>query len=776
MPGTEFPEIAERVETRICCAYNVATGSSINTRVGVADLALQPLRALKMLMDGLALDGVSSLWLRTLPGPPLMMRLFPFDFVYLDEELRVVEGVELAPDVAFPDYKMDVASALILPLRTLARTGTKKGDQLIICAPEELDLRLADIAMRHNVAADSEDTGPVTGSVEAEAAEISQIPQIPDAAPAARQPLDERFPMGISTVSPGAGFTVSLATAWQLSSSTTTAAVLPEAEEEIAAEKGVAIVEAPAAEIVAEDTVAIVEAPAAEIVAEETAAIVEAPADEVVTAETAAIVEAPADEIVAEEAVAIVEAPAEPESAVESTSEQAKPDGPVEVSTIEKPALAIELVPAAEPAETPAPEPGAEPQLALTFDQLCQAVAAAEAVATEEMAPAGPALPSEDERIARSKEAWEKTTVKTTHVDTTNPAEPQKKPRDPKKDPLGTRVIRWLNLEDPLPERRKIIRLLLEGLQAYDVDGDHAMRHDLRDVCPTGFCLRTQEKWKPGQLVSLMVERKGTNGKDPGHRVRVQARVVRCDEDGAGMEFVFSKGTEFKPWERVNTKRSDETEADFILRELRLSSALGFLRQLSPGADEQVRNTLHDRLSNKRVAGAVEITLMAEDALLRGGQVELACAHPDIVMHILDGGSWIDEEWIRRLWAGLLVSSCTADGKDTSNQLFIDLLAKLTPLHLRILSFTCGKALEAIAAGRPAKEFHIDCSAEELMEVADSHSFARIQQTVGHLATYGLFAEIKRPSYLTVTEKSKTKLAPTAMGLKMWARCNGQRA
>jgi hypothetical protein len=176
------------------------------------------------------------------------------------------------------------------------------------------------------------------------------------------------------------------------------------------------------------------------------------------------------------------------------------------------------------------------------------------------------------------------------------------------------------------------------------------------------------------------------------------------------------------------------------------------------------------------VASAVDIVLMAEEMMSRDGQIDLARAHTDMIMRIVEGGSWVEDSWIRKLWAGLLVSSCSADGQDTSNHPFIDMLAKLTPLHLRILSFVCGRATEAIAAGQTAKDFYLDCTSEELMAASDSHSFARIQQTIGHLATYGLLAERARPSYVTLSDKAKTRMAPTALGLKMWARCNGQPA
>lgn len=741
MQNTEFPEVKERMETHLCCAHNASNGSSISSRIAVADLAIQPLKALKMLMDGLATDGTTGLWLRSLLGPPLMMHLFPFDFVYLDADQRVIEAVELFPNMPFPRSDAAVTSALFLPLRTLASTGTKKGDQLIICAHEELDLRLEAIATREelSVVEAPEDLASIAAPVGEKSGEGAP-PQAdfqpepaprgePQTQPVLEQPVEQRIPIHASTVSAGAGFTVSLATTWQVSSTTMPAAIRPE---ENTAPEAISIVEAPEEEIATEKPKAM---PGAGV--------------------------------------------AEPESAVESTDAEADTEqgAKIEATTLREPGSAIELVARTESEPASTVEPDAKSEYVLIANRLSDVVAAAEAAAIVELEP--PVEEEDritDERIARSKAAWEKTSAKTTRPAPAGPAKAKKKAPDPKKDPLGTRVIRWLNLEDPLPERRKIIRLLLEGLQAYETNGDRSKRYEIRDVCPTGFCLRTQKKWKPGQLVSLMLEKKGTSEKDRIHRVRIRARVVRCDEDGAGLEFVFPKGTEFEPWKRAKTKQADETEADFILRELRLSNALGFLRRLCPGGAEEVRHALYDRLSNKRVACAVDIALLAEETLARGGQANLASAHTGMVMRVLESGSWNEDGWIRKLWAGLLVSSCAADGQDTSNKPFIDLLAKLTPLHLRIMSFVCSKGAEMITAGRSGKELYVDYTPEQLMDASDSHSFARIQQTIAHLSNHGLFAETAQPSYVTLTDKAKTRLAPTALGLKMWARCNGQKA
>lgn len=83
------------METGLCCVYNVTRGCRLNSKATAVDSAREPLKVLKILIEGLARDGKSSLWLTPLQFTPNIMRLFPFDFAYLDGDLRVIEGIAL---------------------------------------------------------------------------------------------------------------------------------------------------------------------------------------------------------------------------------------------------------------------------------------------------------------------------------------------------------------------------------------------------------------------------------------------------------------------------------------------------------------------------------------------------------------------------------------------------------------------------------------------------------------------------------------------------------
>jgi hypothetical protein len=298
---------------------------------------------------------------------------------------------------------------------------------------------------------------------------------------------------------------------------------------------------------------------------------------------------------------------------------------------------------------------------------------------------------------------------------------------------------------------------------------------EVRDVSPSGLYLRTRKRWQLRRIFTLTLQRKGAGEDEFQSRVNVRVAAVRNDRDGVGLSWVLPKNVTFDPWRRVHTKRSDETDLQFFIREIRLTKALAFLEEVCPASTEEMKHALQERFSNKRVASAVEIALKAEDLLERNRNEGPVLAHSDIVMRILENGSWIEDDWIRRMWAGLLVSSCNADGSDKTNLAFLDLMARLTPIHLRILSYVCKKAVETISPDKPAAKLEIYCSTKELMEAADSHSFQRILQTIGHLSNFGLLQDVLRPSYSAADDKMNTRTTPTPLGLQMYAHCLGQR-
>ena len=747
----------ESIEVKTCRAYNATRRCIVSSKVIVSDCANQPLTILKLLVESLGFKAEAAIWLTPLSYAPQLMRPFPFDLVYLDKDFKVIQAVELHPHVSFPRFDERVATALVLPLRAISSTGTQIDDRLIVCIEEELEARIAEMA----TPAIAEIAVPAVAEMAALAAAEVAVPTLeaavtPTAAdapipattlPATTIPKLPGFsfpgsavavPIVAAAVSQGSGFTVASTTTWQITNSTM-APALPEnaveAAEEAAPGPGLSIVEVPEAEVMP--------AVAAESIAPT------APAEQA----------EPPGQVVCDADVAVSDPPALVEDRVETE--------PLLVAEVE---ISADTEPQADA------ESGAMAAAEAEGSILPDAIVRGEEAATQEKAKAQDPTP---DTHAASTPAAKVEDAKKVPGTIGVPAELESKTakngsQRKKKDPLGL-LKRFLNAEDPLPERRATTRLLSPGLVAYDATGGNAQPCEVGDVSPTGIFVRTKERWRLGDLISLTLQRKNATEREQHSRVVVQAGTVRNDADGVGLTFVLPENVEFRPWQRVHTKRSDETDGQYFVRELRTAKALGFLRHICPPAGEEIEKLLYERHSNKRVASAVAIALKAEELLAQNDKGETTLAHPQLVVRILEDGSWAEDEWIQQRWAGLLATSCTADGLDKSNLVFVEMLDKLTPIHLRILYAACRKGAEVNSTAESTSRVTLYCTADELIEAAGTHSLPRIQQTIGHLANFGLLAENNRPSYIHATEKTKTKTTPTSLGLTMFARCNGRR-
>ena len=88
-------------------------------------------------------------------------------------------------------------------------------------------------------------------------------------------------------------------------------------------------------------------------------------------------------------------------------------------------------------------------------------------------------------------------------------------------------------------ERRKAERRNPAHLVAHYWDGAAPSGRDIRDISSTGLYLLTEQRWYPGTLVTMSLTRADVSDTDPDRSVRVNAKVVRSDEDGVGLTFVM---------------------------------------------------------------------------------------------------------------------------------------------------------------------------------------------------------------------------------------------
>jgi PilZ domain-containing protein len=329
------------------------------------------------------------------------------------------------------------------------------------------------------------------------------------------------------------------------------------------------------------------------------------------------------------------------------------------------------------------------------------------------------------------------------------------------------------SLKHSPPDRRRSERRNSPELAAYVWIGTLPQQAGIRDISSTGVYLVTRERWAPGDLVSMTLQRKGPLEGHFERRVAVQARAVRWGDDGIAMSFVLPTGMDLRLWESPLKSAAEQTEPEDILREFRMAEALAFLGRISPAAADEAGRLLREGLSNFRVASAMAIILTAEKMISFASNADKLQAPAAIVLRVVEEGSWADAESTQHLWAGLLASSCTLTGRDESNLSFVNLLCQLTASHVRILSAACTKATKFMAGLERISSRPIKLTARDMTQITGSRDLIRIHRELEYLSDLGLLTTDVRAQSFSPIET--TEIAPTSMGLQLFARCSGYR-
>ncbi len=142
-------------------------------------------------------------------------------------------------------------------------------------------------------------------------------------------------------------------------------------------------------------------------------------------------------------------------------------------------------------------------------------------------------------------------------------------------------------------------------------------------------------------------------------------------------------------------------------------------------------------------------------------------AHPRILGRIVESGSWVDDDYVQELWAGLLAASCTPDGKDESNLIFVNLLGQMTALQAVILKISCEQANKSVDRnGLVFATTHLT-DLIPFQAACGCTDLPRLDRELDHLRSLGLFQGG------VIQFGDEVDLTPTSLGLHFYMRCKG---
>jgi hypothetical protein len=748
--------------------YNKTRESSVSTGVTAINSAREPLTALRVMVEGLGSENETGLWLTHVTSFPMVPRLSPFDLVYLDKNHCVVERFELLPAAEVPRFKSPASTALILPFQTISSARIDTGDEFFIDEIQGFE------------ASECQAETPAKMTVEAGARNEPSVEETKTESSVG----DEAIKVTCELIEPDQSKAVTFAPGClsivEVPESLVEPDAAPEEPKELGATKGTGKPDSKHEEglpafsrrgkrkkrrnrqAFKPNLILRKESPAV------SGSLEESKEPQIRAQSASEMAPVAADELSRLEAI---EVPPESYQMPIGFASADQAGGPIPAAapgklvqfqpvaeTTELPALAAKQAPTPDQgmaASVPSEQPGVE------IDSKALAIVRSEKHTKPSTLPISvPSVPAATEdriKKIRSSEA----------ADKNEPAAEEKKP-------VVHRILSWLYPSLYKQDRRHSERRPLEGLVAYERTSEGPIKLDIGNISSSGIYLLTEHRWQSGAQVSLTLQRSGPFEQFADRRVDLDADPVRSGNDGVGLSFLWPEGMDLRLWEASTKNSIYEAEPDYIVREIRMARALGFIRRICPAAADRAKVLFYVELSNVRVANAVEIALRAEYLLASNPDANKMLAHPDLIVRIVEDGSWVDVDWIQQLWAGLLATSCTVEGQDESNRVYIHLLSMLAPIHARILSAACDKAVRVMAGNvATSSPSLVACSAEEMARLTGSTNLMKVHRSIAELSDLGLLEKTTKTTLHSVSPITRTK--PTDLGLEMYARCNGQR-
>ncbi len=328
-----------------------------------------------------------------------------------------------------------------------------------------------------------------------------------------------------------------------------------------------------------------------------------------------------------------------------------------------------------------------------------------------------------------------------------------------------------------LSERREDGRISVRDFDVYYSTGSKQKRSRVKDMSATGVYLHTDERWQPGTRVLLTLQRTGLLGQRSGPPLQLRAISVRAGEDGVGLTFV-PEPLDAVAWRALITKAATLNERipsaqNDIVGQFRTAQVLAFLIRLCPSAEAPTLKFITETLADEKVMRAIEIGRMAQELLDEPDDgAATREISPELLLRVLELGSDANDQLMQHSWAGMLASSCLAEEEESSSWRCVNLLAEFLPGHIQILTLACTRAAQK--GWEPGFIFRekIDCPAVEIRRLTGIRDLVGVEQDLNHLHHLGLLEQTARANAFECIVDAN--ITPTALGLKLFARCSGR--
>jgi Flp pilus assembly protein TadG len=136
--------------------------------------------------------------------------------------------------------------------------------------------------------------------------------------------------------------------------------------------------------------------------------------------------------------------------------------------------------------------------------------------------------------------------------------------------------FRWLLSE----ERRMAERQENPGLASYYWDGASPVAHMVRDISSNGIYVFTEQRWYPGTLLMMTLQRVDSIESGPERSIAVWSEVVRPGADGVGFAFVLPQARGSQRDGIIPLDGADKKTFETFVQKLRTSAGNSILEYI----------------------------------------------------------------------------------------------------------------------------------------------------------------------------------------------------
>ena len=337
----------------------------------------------------------------------------------------------------------------------------------------------------------------------------------------------------------------------------------------------------------------------------------------------------------------------------------------------------------------------------------------------------------------------------------------------------------WLSefkrtLEDLDPKAPRPDGWPVTGIAAFYGLDFPAMPAPIKYISPSGIYLDMQEPLPVGQIVTLRLQMEGDPELTSELGITIQAQFAHQNEFGGRLSFLLPPGLDAALWEVLVRGITTLTNPDQVAQLFRTLRTVLFLCRLCPSGAEEAISLLDGHLDQDRTTTLFKIVFATENLLTADPDVDRMRAHPKLMANLLRDGSWAQDELTTQLWVGLLVSSCSVDEPDDSNQILVNLLIEITPHQAMILTHACERTLSSASAPGDFIPASVVLGPDEIVQLTGMYDLTRNATELAYLFNLGLVQNVF--DFTSYRDFDRFDITPSRLGLELYRHCRGQRS